>query len=45
MFSRILRDPKTKVAPFTGAWIEIKLKLIAKTAGMVAPFTGAWIEI
>ena len=33
------------VAPFTGAWIEIrgvKKMYICKT---VAPFTGAWIEM
>ena len=33
------------VAPFTGAWIEIKT--VSKRWGMrgVAPFTGAWIEM
>ena len=34
------------VAPFTGAWIEIKM--IPKNIVLrfdVAPFTGAWIEI
>ena len=34
------------VAPFTGAWIEIRItkgRLVIKTP--VAPFTGAWIEI
>ena len=34
-----------KVAPFTGAWIEIVHSAIAKTLASVAPFTGAWIEI
>ena len=33
------------VAPFTGAWIEIKLTLDKHQYDMVAPFTGAWIEI
>jgi len=33
------------VAPFTGAWIEIKLKYFIKECEVVAPFTGAWIEI
>ena len=33
------------VAPFTGAWIEIKMITAVKTPKMVAPFTGAWIEI
>ena len=33
------------VAPFTGAWIEIRsLSLLFKSL-IVAPFTGAWIEI
>ena len=35
-----------RVAPFTGAWIEIPEK-IGRAAGLdrVAPFAGAWIEI
>ena len=34
-----------RVAPFTGAWIEI-IRVSATTwAAPVAPFTGAWIEI
>ena len=33
------------VAPFTGAWIEIFLKIINFSVDNVAPFTGAWIEI
>jgi len=38
------RGKVTRVAPFTGAWIET-----ANSGGMtatinVAPFTGAWIE-
>ena len=33
------------VAPFTGAWIEIKVGEIPGVAENVAPFTGAWIEI
>ena len=37
---------RTVVAPFTGAWIEIKSVQGGITAGgWVAPFTGAWIEI
>ena len=34
-----------KVAPYTGAWIEIASAngLISKE--IVAPYTGAWIEI
>ena len=35
----------TDVAPFTGAWIEIRLMMLEHLALMVAPFTGAWIEI
>ena len=34
-----------KVAPFTGAWIEIVIDVIAALTDSVAPFTGAWIEI
>ena len=33
------------VAPFTGAWIEIKLDRYSKSRQHVAPFTGAWIEM
>ena len=34
-----------KVAPYTGAWIEIDLQEKYKTDTEVAPYTGAWIEI
>ena len=34
-----------KVAPFTGAWIEIQSPVGTRNLGIVAPFTGAWIEI
>ena len=34
------------VAPFTGAWIEIRSTLASMKGKLrVAPFTGAWIEI
>ena len=33
------------VAPFAGAWIEIKSKLQIKQRAKVAPFAGAWIEM
>ena len=33
------------VAPFVGAWIEIKLRWPGVEALNVAPFVGAWIEI
>ena len=33
------------VAPFTGAWIEIKGTIFPLKSVSVAPFTGAWIEI
>ena len=36
---------ETQVAPFTGAWIEIILKILRDRHDFVAPFTGAWIEI
>ena len=34
-----------KVAPFTGAWIEIQQCTKGDDVFEVAPFTGAWIEI
>ena len=34
-----------KVAPFVGAWIEIKRNKKATGITIVAPFVGAWIEI
>ena len=34
-----------RVAPFTGAWIEIGGPEMAAQIAVVAPFTGAWIEI
>ena len=33
------------VAPFTGAWIEIRQDRLLHHSKLVAPFTGAWIEI
>ena len=33
------------VAPYTGAWIEIKKVDTVEEAFDVAPYTGAWIEI
>ena len=33
------------VAPYTGAWIEIEIRLTCCTCKTVAPYTGAWIEI
>ena len=35
---------KQKVAPFTGAWIETRLRHRTGRTPHVAPFTGAWIE-
>ena len=34
-----------RVAPFTGAWIEIATSLTYYIWDVVAPFTGAWIEM
>ena len=34
-----------RVAPFTGAWIEMEVLPAGNLFGKVAPFTGAWIEI
>ena len=33
------------VAPFTGAWIEMRWPAWLTRMPMVAPFTGAWIEM
>ena len=40
-------DPgRPPVAPFTGAWIEMKITpILTRLRKNVAPFTGAWIEI
>ena len=34
-----------KVAPYTGAWIEIGTRIHIVGFCAVAPYTGAWIEI
>ena len=36
---------KDHVAPFTGAWVEIEMKVRLEDYLTVAPFTGAWVEI
>ena len=41
-FAKILQ---VIVAPYTGAWIEIREPFISSIAFCVAPYTGAWIEI
>ena len=33
------------VAPYAGAWIEIKTLRLLPLASPVAPYAGAWIEI
>ena len=33
------------VAPFTGAWVEIRDTDAPQLSHTVAPFTGAWVEI
>ena len=38
-------DVEPHVAPFTGAWIEIRCTGHRHHPSRVAPFTGAWIEI
>ena len=37
--------PVQNVAPYAGAWIEIKENIEKALAGLVAPYAGAWIEI
>ena len=34
-----------KVAPYTGAWIEMMYSINIEDINEVAPYTGAWIEI
>ena len=36
---------KSIVAPYTGAWIEIRFRWPYRLLPLVAPYTGAWIEI
>ena len=36
---------KKKVAPYTGAWIEMLDLKVRLNVISVAPYTGAWIEI
>ena len=35
----------TRVAPFAGAWIEMRRIFDSSVSASVAPFAGAWIEI
>ena len=34
-----------RVAPYAGAWIEIRWLMGKSMGGRVAPYAGAWIEI
>ena len=44
--SRPQNAQRLRVAPFTGAWIEMSKGTVPTTAiAKVAPFTGAWIEM
>ena len=45
MRSGLRRMARSRVAPFTGAWIEIMSSIAGDHGIFVAPFTGAWIEI
>ena len=38
-------SPASIVAPFAGAWIEIRAVSPETWSQVVAPFAGAWIEI
>ena len=40
-----LKNPRNKVAPLVGAWIEINVTVPEVTKPAVAPLVGAWIEI
>ena len=41
----VKKEDHPRVAPFAGAWIEIKHMFILHLMAKVAPFAGAWIEI
>ena len=41
----VLSGETSLVAPFAGAWIEIKRLCAILESPTVAPFAGAWIEI
>ena len=41
----VVKHMKAVVAPFAGAWIEIKSTGCFPFFTTVAPFAGAWIEI
>ena len=43
--AKIFQLQENKVAPYTGAWIEIKIWRETSKQVLVAPYTGAWIEI
>ena len=45
MIQNTLNKLLTIVAPFAGAWIEIKKDKKCICGNAVAPFAGAWIEI
>ena len=36
---------RRQVAPYMGAWIEIKFQNVVHNGRAVAPYMGAWIEI
>ena len=42
---RLGSAPDLIVAPFAGAWIEMRLLNFLRWHRPVAPFAGAWIEI
>ena len=41
---RTIQPRNSRVAPYTGAWIERKGGFIMSQSTTVAPYTGAWIE-
>ena len=45
MMKGVSQNAVYSVAPFAGAWIEIRRFGSKNTFGRVAPFAGAWIEI
>ena len=43
--SCLFTSTRKRVAPFAGAWIEIRYSNRMNRTNLVAPFAGAWIEI
>ena len=45
LLTKGVKPSLSRVAPYAGAWIEIKKLLNSYKPDEVAPYAGAWIEI